>query len=104
MNIRIALYDNVDIDSFLFEKLKSLPLFTNVRDINQLINSEIIQLKKGMVPIFYSEVHSGEVIDGDGQKITKLKTSCREEFINHINNLNDFYKMVEVHLKNAYKK
>lgn len=104
MNIRIALYDNVDIDSFLFEKLKSLPLFTNVRDINQLINSEIIQLKKGMVPIFYSEVHSGEVIDGDGQKITKLKTSCREEFINHINNLNDFYKMAEVHLKNAYKK
>lgn len=76
MQVRMSLIPDTNIEDFLFKKLQTLPIFTKVTNLNTLIASEINQLKRGQIPIFYSDIFSTKILDIHHKTVTHLIGTC----------------------------
>lgn len=76
MQVRMSLIPDTNIEDFLFKKLQTLPIFTKVTNLNTLIASEINQLKRGQIPIFYSDIFSTKILDPHNKTVTHLIGTC----------------------------
>ena len=102
MIMKFSLSEKFDNNQFLQEKLNILPLFTPITNKEALIQEEIQQLKKGIIPYFYSEIHQKEVFNSENTYICTLTSSCEQEFLDHLSNLETFYLKTEEEINQSF--
>lgn len=88
------IYKNIHSSkSYYLEELNSiLPIFDV--DINKkLVENEISTLQKGLIPVYYNEVHSRDIFDSTGKTVTRFNTNTSFDiFENQCNRIHSFYE------------
>lgn len=76
-----------EMSEYFKQKLiESVPILEDIEVDKTLLEYEVRSLKSGLIPIFYQDIHTTDIFDAYGNKVTKFKTSSEKIWLQHLDN------------------